>query len=102
MKYILGVYYYKIEWLNLWTKDYAEMLGQVFSEVLSWGRQVNPSKFFFGNITFPITDVFRLTGGARYTSDKKDYESYDASRGATDPTTYKQSHTDYKIGAEYG
>lgn len=111
MKWLVGLYYYNQKWLKKNSKDtfYIEYEGNIleYSSSSEWSLRKNPSKSFFGNITYPVTDAFRVTGGARYTSDEETDTGYDSTGGMTgsdfysDPTTYKSSNTDYKVGAEY-
>jgi iron complex outermembrane receptor protein len=60
----------------------------------------------FGQLTYPLTDALRLTGGLRYTKDKKTYE-YDVQSliGSFDSglirTSASYSAVTYKAGLEY-
>jgi iron complex outermembrane recepter protein len=107
IKYVLGVYYYKMKWNNAYTKDRTELQGLTWPFVESWSIQENPSKSAFGNITVPVSDTFRVTGGGRYTNDKESRHGYDSTGGFTGNVFYSKtgpfenSHFDYKIGAEY-
>jgi iron complex outermembrane receptor protein len=112
MKYLLGVYYYKMNWNNHYTKERTEMHndlgdGGIWPDVLSWSIQENPSKSAFGNFTYPVTDAFRVTAGGRYTSDKENRHGYDSTGGRSGQDFYnasgpfENSHFDYKAGAEY-
>jgi iron complex outermembrane receptor protein len=61
---------------------------------------------FFGNITYPIADTFRITGGYRYSWDEMYNLEYDPSKPTdgtqADPeTTQEYSSPDTKIGLEY-
>jgi iron complex outermembrane receptor protein len=62
------------------------------------------SKAVFGQATYPITDVLRLTGGVRYTNEKKSAEE-DIASGVGGNSTLKPStelnKVTWKAGVEY-
>ena len=67
------------------------------------------SHAFYGNITYPVTDVLRITGGARKSWDTNDTNHVEFPN-RTDPTsadptvenvTMEYASPDYKIGFEY-
>jgi len=73
----------------------------------SEGAPAATSKAPYGQITYPITDTFRVTGGLRYTQDSKSQAvrivsiaipGYDSGR---DVVTNAYSATNYKAGVEY-
>ncbi|MFT4077404.1 MAG: TonB-dependent receptor [Asticcacaulis sp.] len=59
----------------------------------------------FGQVTVPVTDRFRLTGGARYTHDLKatafGYYTSETERTAVSVNTNAYSRSTYKGGAQY-
>ncbi len=59
----------------------------------------------YGNVTYPVTDAFRVTGGLRYTDDKNSAlaEMYPGRSGGIDHEIYDMpyNHPDYKVGMEY-
>ena len=61
----------------------------------------------FGQGTYRVADAFRLTGGMRYSSDKREASGYQTANPETLepilPFTFKHSYSnvDWKIGAEY-
>lgn len=82
----------------------------------SWDTMYNLQKIkaVYGNITYPITDRFRATGGARLTEatnynyeDKYPYEDTSGGGTSASGTTYpvivemKYDNPDYKFGVEY-
>jgi len=105
MKWLVGLYYYNQNWLDGRSSEDTYILynGNIltFAGARSWSLRKNPSKAAFGNITYPVTDAFRVTVGGRYTSDKENDTGWSSDRGNNTPTEYKTSHGDYKLGAEY-
>ena len=59
----------------------------------------------FGQVTVPITEAFRLTGGARYTHDEKqvDFRTYSSATSSVPGPSYSKSYGQgtFKGGAEY-
>lgn len=61
----------------------------------------------FGQGTYSVSDTFRLTAGARYSSDKREADGYQTANPATLepilPFTFEHtySNVDWKLGAEY-
>lgn len=107
LQWIVGYYYYDMEWNNPYTKARTEIDGVVFDEVVSWSIQDNESYSVFGNITVPVADTFRVKGGARYTSDEEFRHGYDSTGGRSGTDFYSEDgpfedeHTDYKLSMEY-
>lgn len=107
VQWILGYYYYDMEWTNPWSKDRAELDGAVWPDVFAWSVQENTSHSVFGNVTVPVTDSFRVTAGARYTTDDEYRYGYDSTGGRSGMDFYSTSgpyddeHTDYKASVEY-
>ncbi|WP_053833509.1 TonB-dependent receptor [Croceibacterium atlanticum] len=74
LKWVLGGYWFKEDQ----TTDYQIRAGMALNtrNVLSLGTEAYAA---FGQLTYSITDAIRLTGGLRYTSDKRrafDFERY--------------------------
>jgi iron complex outermembrane receptor protein len=74
VKWVAGLYYF----------DESIKADQVFDQA-SNGTLIQSdldttSYAAFGQITYSITDTFRLTGGVRYTKDKKEQDSYAETR----------------------
>lgn len=74
----------------------------------SWSKRVGAStaKAVYANITYPITDIFRATGGIRYSDDSNDlYSAFypDFETGLLGENTTHQTYNDpsYKLGVEY-
>jgi len=66
------------------------------NEIRSWA--------LYGNVTYPITDSFRLTGGLRYSDDWNEghFGGVDSSRGVNDRLSFLYYEGfDHKIGFEY-
>jgi iron complex outermembrane receptor protein len=102
-KYVLGVYY-----LNAGTTGLLNATTQVSDQgnVYTVGNLPQPSNTYavFGQVTYSITDQFRVTGGLRYSEDKNAQSFIFASgAAATAPVAFsnKQSATQYKVGIEY-
>ena len=101
--WILGLYWHETEWFNGLGGD--EGPGTGLYETMTHYMQ---SEAAFGNITFPFTDRFRLTGGARITS-----EFFEAHQKFEDPPVappgmsikydwlMDDTNPDYKFGFEY-
>jgi iron complex outermembrane recepter protein len=108
LTWVVGLYTYEREWNDkIYHEEYAYNGVQYPSTetTASWGTKGSKSEAAFGNLTFPVTDAFRLTGGIRYT--KEDETQYGEARGPGVPpgtfvsSEYKSSHTDWKAAAEY-
>ncbi len=54
----------------------------------------------YGEVTYPVTDTFRLIGGLRKSFDKRVLD-FNNSGVATQDFTYTMNHGDYRLGAEY-
>jgi iron complex outermembrane recepter protein len=92
IKWLAGLYYYK----RYYSQDnYGSMRQYQSTE--------NPSKAAFANVTYPVTDRFRVTLGGRYSVDT------DTSKDGmftTNPPTYtvvksEKKHFDSKVNAEF-
>jgi len=100
MKWILGANYY-------YSRDDSindDILDSVVvSETHSYNRQ--KTKAIYGNLTYPVTDRFRATGGMRYTWDTN--FTYNMEPNAPPDikmpqlVDMKYSNPDYKVGVEY-
>jgi iron complex outermembrane receptor protein len=112
IKWVVGYYY-------LWTNNGATFSGVTpFSGSVA-GTNVNlfntvdldspptTSKAPFGQITYPLTDTFRVTGGVRYTQDSKSEAVNVVSvavpgyNSGVDVASLKSSATTYKAGVEF-
>lgn len=94
-KYMLGVYYY-----FRGTYSTRPAMGQ-------YQEQENDNFSVFGNMTYPLSDRFRLTLGGRYTADDEYFEDI-VDPGALRPgqqpyseAEYRSSHFDYKLAVEH-
>ena len=74
LEYVLGLYYYRTE-----NSGYAVQYGNYYGlfgapVVVGGGRRDATNKVrslaAFGNLTFALTDAFKLIGGLRYTNDR--------------------------------
>jgi iron complex outermembrane recepter protein len=91
-----GLYYYKKTW-----DDVA-----VSPSDLNFNKVNNPTQAVFGNLSYPVSDRFRVTAGGRYTKDhnRMQFQITDAATGAIREDQNwdnKESHFDYKLGIEY-
>jgi iron complex outermembrane recepter protein len=95
-KWILGVNYYKSE-----DNRTMEYLNSTQSEV---GINSQESKAIFANITYPVTDKFRVSGGYRKSADTNivnDIVSGSTSGPGSSYSTTKYNKPDTKLGVEY-
>lgn len=101
IEWIVGLYYYQRVWES-WgvdIEDYETDTGN--------GRiNDNEDRAVFGNLTYPVTDIFRLVGGIRYTTDEEVLKSINTTpmfpgQPYLEVDEFDSSHTDYKVGAEY-
>jgi iron complex outermembrane recepter protein len=95
-KWVLGLYYYKKTWDD----------NSVSPSNLNFNKVNNPTQAAFGNITYPVSDKFRVTGGGRYTKDHElmIFQITDVASGIIiqdENDDIKSSHFDYKLGVEY-
>ncbi|MBT0670459.1 TonB-dependent receptor [Novosphingobium profundi] len=89
-----------IDWLAGFYYDTADsdyLLGE-FSRTISQGQS---SIAGFASVTGHITDAFSLTGGLRYTEDKKDFVTTRLASGAVTEGEDKWTHVDWRIQAQY-
>jgi iron complex outermembrane receptor protein len=112
VKWVVGYYY-------LWTNDGGTFSGTTPQAASVGGAAVTlfnttdldapatTSKAPYGQITYPVTDAFRITGGLRYTQDSKSESVNVVSvavpgyNSGTDTATLKNSATTYKAGIEF-
>ena len=112
IKWVVGYYY-------LWTNDGGTFSGStpqtgnvggatvtLFNST-SLDAPATTSKAPFGQITYPVTNAFRVTGGLRYTQDAK-YESINVVSVAipgynsgVQTASLRSSATTYKAGVEF-
>jgi outer membrane receptor protein involved in Fe transport len=68
-------------------------------------RQENTSWAVFGQVGYQITDAFTVTGGVRYTDDKKDFGVLRYDFATTPLSTYNRSvsdeHVSWEVSAKY-
>jgi iron complex outermembrane recepter protein len=112
IKWVVGYYY-------LWTNDGGTFSGSTPQDGNVGGATVTlfnttdldapatTSKAPYGQLTYPVTDTFRITGGLRYTQDAK-FESVNVVSVAVpgynsgvETSSLKSSATTYKAGVEY-
>jgi iron complex outermembrane receptor protein len=99
-KWVAGlVYYHSLdEVFN--NQRYADTL-----ELSSEGHryQDNESRAVYANITYPLTDALRATGGVRYTDESNYSSNYESGRNNNEPEVVDMEYSDpdYKIGIEY-
>jgi len=107
-KWIAGATYYKSK--DLQNRSSAAYINTGDGE-FSFRTNLENSKALYGNVTYPVMDALRLTGGVRFSWDEMttqnveykwdgDLNAYDLKD--QDPTQNTNSGTpDYKIGFEY-
>lgn len=72
LNWITGVYYFKE---NIHIQDYDfNTLGGGVQDGYAVQHQSNTAWAWFGTLNYAVNDQFKLRGGIRYTSDKKDFE----------------------------
>ena len=102
MTWMVGLYWYEYMWNTRGTRFDSQ--GYETTEP-GYRIQTNVNEAAFGNLTFPITDRFRVTVGGRHTSDDETQDSYDSTprpgRPEYEYNEYASSHFDYKLALEY-
>ncbi|MDB9822464.1 TonB-dependent receptor [Deltaproteobacteria bacterium] len=102
IKWVVGVFWYEYMWNTRGTR--FDEQGYDITDP-GYRIQTNVNKAAFGNLTYPVTDRFRLTVGGRHTSDDETQDSYDITprpgRPEYEYNEYPSSHFDYKLGLEY-
>ena len=65
--------------------------------------QDQKSKAIFANVTYPVTDKFRATGGIRYTDESNYSYNLESGRNNGRPEIVNMTYSapDYKVGIEY-
>lgn len=103
-KWILGVNAYKAKE----EQDTTSVQQGVDDPQTNIGNRDNEQKTFavYGNITYPLTDNFRVTAGMRQTWDKNNAHNYEEPGKADAEYTYESSLQEYKdptykLGFEY-
>lgn len=103
--WVVGLYYLNTE--NKPTTQTGEQVNEGTNYITyNSGDVPTTSLAIFGQMTYPLTDRFRVTGGLRYTKDDKErdygYRSYDGlyDSGLTNIDN-SYSATTYKAGIEY-
>jgi len=116
MQWLIGLYYYERSWDDLiyhedaaWVNDNGTddttddiVVGYPSTEATAkWGTKASDSRAAFGNFTLPVTDVFRVTAGGRYTKEGENEKGYDRMTGAPTSSEDESSHFDWKAAVEY-
>jgi outer membrane receptor protein involved in Fe transport len=89
-----------------WYHSYDQMTNETFlldgtPDGYMNGYQDQKSKAVFGNITYPLTDKFRATGGLRYSTESTfSYNNEVPGRGE-EQVDMTYNSPDYKVGLEY-
>ncbi|MES2073410.1 MAG: TonB-dependent receptor [Pseudomonadota bacterium] len=105
LQWIAGVYYFK-EDIQVDSFDYNSLAGNVQD---GYANQHQHAKSWatFGSLTYAVNDKLKLTGGLRYTDDKKDFDAqrFQSSIGGG-PTDLKTAHpsstnVSWDLGANY-
>ncbi|TPD59246.1 TonB-dependent receptor [Emcibacter nanhaiensis] len=68
LNYIVGGYFFneEVEGNNTFNQEFVLPLQEYLQETTAWAA--------FGQLTYDVTDTFRVIGGIRYTDDKKDFD----------------------------
>lgn len=98
-KWIFGINYYKSNDILDSASNLAD--GTATGE-WNYGVFHEEIKAAYGNITYPVTDIFRVTSGLRYSQDVIRVTREEMT-SELDVTKYKHSYKDpdYKLGVEY-
>jgi iron complex outermembrane receptor protein len=97
IKWLAGLYYYDRD-------SITEAYNPPDFGRYQHGVSEDKSEAAFGNVTFPVSDRFRINGGMRYTTDSTSRTSYDITGQLAPfppPSSDSFSNSDYKIGIEY-
>lgn len=101
----------RLDWIVAFNMYNLESWSESYGTDGSWNVNTNEQETtaFFGNITYPITDTFRLNGGVRVGQDSND--TYNAtypnrhdpssSEPGVDITSMDYDSPDFKFGMEY-
>ena len=100
-KWLLGANYY-----DSWDTMAMHQVGETYSQA---NDAANKSHAFYGNITYPVTDLLRVTAGLRKSWDTVTNNSAEYNKPREDGTTEdmitysvnEYSSPDYKLGIEY-
>jgi iron complex outermembrane receptor protein len=104
MSWLVGLYYYERTWKDkIFHKDVWGPAGLTASteETAGWKHVNNPSWSVFANATYPVTDMFRVTLGGRFTADEETIKGTDPFSGQPTDEQYDSDHFDYKLALEY-
>jgi iron complex outermembrane receptor protein len=103
LQYVLGLFYLKAGTAGLLnTNTQVSDQGNIYTV----GNLAQPSNTYaaFGQVTYSLSDTFRLTGGLRYSEDKN-AQNFVFAAGPVASTavgfTNKQHATQYKVGVEF-
>jgi iron complex outermembrane recepter protein len=102
-KWILGLNYYNSsDANNMVSATYVANNGTIGD--YSFRTNTEKAKAVFANVTYPVMDTFRLTGGIRKSWDKMVTENHENKNGQLfneSPTQDSGGRPDYKVGFEY-
>lgn len=90
-----------------WYHSYDEMANDEYLvstdelNFVRYGYQDQESKTVFGNVTYPVTDKFRATGGLRYTTESVYSYNYESPGRGMEEVDMTYDAPDYKVGLEY-
>jgi len=96
-KWIAGFVYYKSQ--DIANTDVVDGTGY------NHKKNFQETKAFYGNVTYPLTDALRATGGVRLSNDTNDSYNDESPGGPgkvyPETTHMKYDNPDYKVGLEY-
>lgn len=97
-------FYFKwIVGANIYRMEQAVREETVGTEYYSTSDNSIESQAVFGNITYPLSDTFRITGGLRYSDDENIgvFDTVGEGFSVYRPSTVVYDGLDHKIGVEY-
>jgi iron complex outermembrane recepter protein len=100
-KWIAGAAYYH-SWDESSGAGYYAATG-LSNGQSNYGYENQRSTAVFANVTYPVTDQLRATGGLRYTKANNYSYNFESGRNNNLPETVNQEYgaPDYKVGVEY-
>lgn len=101
IRYLLGLYQYRVRSDNLFTLFTNQPFGPLRSVNIHFNQIENIAAF--GQLTFPLGDRLRLIAGGRYSKDKREADGLSPDPVGAVPFTFDEEYSnfDWKAGLEY-